>query len=415
MPVDLVVKLDDGPVSLATGSSFRIRVKRPPVDRVRLIGMFFDLDKCFLLPTAMRGIRKVRSVYDGHKKAALLVVGHTDTSGDSDDNDTLSLERSRAVIAYLSNDVDSWLQFYGTGVADEKRWAAREDRLMLSALPEGDTPYFQPGGSLAAAVRHFQSDAGLTVDGVPGPITRRALVTAYMDLDGTTVPPGTALVAHGCGENFPDIPTGDGVREPRNRRVEIFVFDRKIAPPPAGELSGPGAADYPLWEKRLQNTFDFTEDDDDDTLELRLHDQDARPLAATFYRIVEGGAEPASGQTQSDGFITLALPSGGPDQIDIEWGADAAGGPFRFARSIFVHPDDGDDAEQDRVRLHNLGYDSHGDFVTACRAFQIDYQVDDDPAPLGPPVDGALPPASRKRLHEIFVDLNCDATPDDGA
>jgi outer membrane protein OmpA-like peptidoglycan-associated protein len=412
MPIEVTIKSDGsaGPIPLSTGVAHRIVVKRPGVDRVRLIGMFFDLNKCFLLPSAVRGIRKVKSVYDGHPGGELLVVGHTDTSGTSSYNDVLALERSRAVVAYLSDDVDAWLKLYGDGVPGEKRWGAREDRLMLSALPEGADPFLPAGGSLANAVRRFQSAHGLATDGVSGPKTRRALVTAYMQRDGTSVPVGTTLVAHGCGENFPDVPTADGVKEPRNRRVEIFVFDGPIVPPPSDELSGPGASDYPAWRDRVQNTFDFSDDGEEDVLELRLHDEESRPLPSAFYRVLSGGAEPASGQTQADGFVRLDLPFNGPEQVEIEWGSDGPDGPFRFSRSIFVHPDKGDDAEQDRVRLHNLGYDSESDMSTAARAFQVDYQVDHQPAPLGLD-NGALPEASRKRLNDIFADLNCDASP----
>ena len=47
----------------------------------RLTGMFFDLGKCFLLPSAMQGIREIKKRFDANPKVDLLVVGHTDTSG----------------------------------------------------------------------------------------------------------------------------------------------------------------------------------------------------------------------------------------------------------------------------------------------------------------------------------------------
>jgi hypothetical protein len=118
--VDHIVEVNPdgtvGPIVLPTGMVHRITIKDRRADRVRLIGMFFDVDKCFLLPSAIRGIRKVRSIYDGHPGAKLLVVGHSDRSGRPAYNDDISLERSRAVIAYLTDDVDTWLQFYGEGI-----------------------------------------------------------------------------------------------------------------------------------------------------------------------------------------------------------------------------------------------------------------------------------------------------------
>lgn len=59
------------------------------------------------------------------------------------------------------------------------------------------------------AARSYQEQKGLTVDGQPGNETRRALVTDYMSLDGTTLPTSCALDSHGCGETHPDVPTGE--------------------------------------------------------------------------------------------------------------------------------------------------------------------------------------------------------------
>ena len=81
-------------VDLATNQTHTITVVGG-VDRVRLAGMFFDLEKCFLLPSAMRGIREIKTQYDAHPGANLLVVGHTDTAGKDAYNLTLSLERAR--------------------------------------------------------------------------------------------------------------------------------------------------------------------------------------------------------------------------------------------------------------------------------------------------------------------------------
>ena len=414
--MDVEVKLNPdgsiGPIELSTGESYRLVVGPGSATRVRLIGMFFELNKCFLLPTAMEGIRKVRSIYDGHPSGQLLVVGHTDSSGPSAYNNELSLERSRAVVAYLSEDVDAWLAYYDDGKPSQKRWGSREDRLMLSALPEGGDAYLTEDGNLADAVRSFQADQGLEVDSIAGPITRRALVTAYMQLDGTSVPKSTKLVAHGCGESFPDVPTADGVKEPRNRRVEIFVFDPVITPPPADEISGPDATDYPAWLELVGATFDFGDDGEEDVLELRLHDTLACPMPKTYYRIVSGGAEPAAGQADDKGFIRLDLPMDGPDQVEVAWGAEEPDGDYPYTRSFFVHPDEGDDSQQDRIRLHNLGYDTETDFAAAACAFQLDYGVDNQPGPKGLE-KSALPADSRKRLNAIFGSLDCDASPGD--
>lgn len=231
--------------------------------RVRLYGMFFDLDKCFLLPSAMDGIRGIKNQYDQHPGNNLLVVGHTDTSGQDAYNLQLSLERADAVAAYLKDDQDAWDAFFGDGKAQEKRWGTREIQLMLSSLPEGQPAFFQedPDGHLTpatlAAIKGFQKSKGLKEDGIAGPVTRKALIADYMSLDGTTLPPDASLTTHGCGENFPAVETEDGQRSPDDRRVEIFIFAGPIAPPPPGKTSKRGSAEYPQWLAGVGETLDF--------------------------------------------------------------------------------------------------------------------------------------------------------------
>lgn len=62
--------------------------------------MFFDTDKCFLLPTAMPTVQKLKQLYDDYPGSTVLVVGHTDASGGAAYNDLLSLERAESVIAF---------------------------------------------------------------------------------------------------------------------------------------------------------------------------------------------------------------------------------------------------------------------------------------------------------------------------
>lgn len=183
---------------------------------VRLVGMLFELNKAFLLPAALEGIRLLATMYERMPGAEILVVGHTDRTGKAFRNDSLSLERAEAVIAYMTDDVDAWLAFYGAQTDVSRRWGVTEDLLMLSSLPVGQTPYYSASHgdhSFAAAVRRFQDANGLVVDGDPGPQTRRALIAQYMALDGTTLPGSVSALAHGCGEHFAVVPTEDGVEE----------------------------------------------------------------------------------------------------------------------------------------------------------------------------------------------------------
>ncbi len=228
---------------------------RPSVTRARLMGGFFETSKCFLLPGGVDGIRGIVRTYGDHEGATLLIVGHTDTAGDPAYNDALAQERAEATAAYLTDDVEGWYRWYGSGVAAEKRWGAGEDQLMLAALPDAGERAEGEG-----QVRWFQRTRGLTVDGIAGSETRHALIGEYMALDGTSLPRSIELVTHGCGENFPREDAGDGQAEPDNRRIEVFFFadGHGVQPPPPGERSAPGSLEYGEWLARAGEPIDFS-------------------------------------------------------------------------------------------------------------------------------------------------------------
>src|SRR5258705_10998055 len=96
----------------------------PQVFRGRLVGMPFDIDKTFLLPGAMRGIRELKRYYDEHPETEVLVVGHTDSTGDPGYNVKLSRERARAMASFLRDQVDDWLANYQAGKPAGKPWGA---------------------------------------------------------------------------------------------------------------------------------------------------------------------------------------------------------------------------------------------------------------------------------------------------
>ena len=265
---------------LAAPIDARTIIEIPPqVYRARLVGMFFDTSKSFLLPGgALHGVRRLTSYLDQHPSAQLLVVGHTDTAGDSDYNLTLSVERAKAIAAYLKDDVDAWAAWFDDDKPHAKRWGTLEVQRMLSVLPDGeDTKFYgvsPPTGrqdaSTRDAVKSFQEwsnqtkGTSLDVDGDPGPATRPEIVRAYMAIEGTSVSDSTVLKTHGCGEFHPQDPTPDGVADPENRRVEIFVFDDVIDPQPQ-ECRSPGCSQYQQWVDKLVETIDFNTEDLPDT------------------------------------------------------------------------------------------------------------------------------------------------------
>jgi outer membrane protein OmpA-like peptidoglycan-associated protein/subtilisin family serine protease len=245
--------------------------KERKVTRI-MLRMFFETDKTFLLPSAMRSIRLLNRIYKDNPGGEVLVVGHTDTVGSQDYNLQLSKRRAQNMAAYLEDKVDIWTAYYRPQTIS-KQWGTREDQYMLSALPGCGEPFYtgtidgNAGPSTKDAIIKFQkfSNANrgttLTVDGIAGPDTRRELVKTYMEIDGTTLPAGTRILSQGCGEFHPEVLTGDNVPEARNRRTEVFFFPDKIDPPmPVGGGTAPGCIEYPQWRSRAGRTIDFMEE-----------------------------------------------------------------------------------------------------------------------------------------------------------
>lgn len=218
----------------------------------RLLGMIFDTDKTFLLPTALGTIRSVKQLYDENPGAQVLAVGHTDTEGDPTYNLALSSERATILLAYLADDVATWLERYTAVQPAGQLWGATEDLAMIAAMPDAASrdPSEPP-------VLWYQRTRGLDADGVAGPNTRERLVSEYMAADDTSLPADTITQAHGCGEGFPAIATPDGTDAQENRRVELFLFEDEVLPPSPGPTSAPEDPEYPEWQRRARETHDY--------------------------------------------------------------------------------------------------------------------------------------------------------------
>jgi hypothetical protein len=158
-------------------------VLQPRVVQAILQGLLFDTNKNFLLPTAMNGMRFVKSLYDENPETDILIVGHTDTTGQPSYNDPLSLERAEAMLAFVTDDVEAWLARYDPSVSFEKRWGKHEDALMIETVAAENGEVIPLGKPIVA---FYQKTRGLKVDNIAGPETRRTLIAEYMSIDGTT-------------------------------------------------------------------------------------------------------------------------------------------------------------------------------------------------------------------------------------
>lgn len=365
---------------------------------VRLIGFSFELGKCFLLPEALAGIREVTKRCSTLGATHLLIVGHADSTGNGEYNLALSNKRAQRVAAYFTDDAAVWLPSYDDS-DPEQRWGAREDRLMLGAvLDASGLPYLRAGTDVGTAIRRFQADFGLAVDGDCGPQTRAQLVPAYMALDGTTLPDGVAIAAIGAGEAHPrpDLPP-----EHRDqRRVEVFLSYEAFDP----QAEPPSASEYETWQRLSSATIDVRIPEGRPLVEIILHNRGGQLMKHAWYRVFVGDALYVWDRADFRGIARFEAPGSG--KVILVWGADHPDGPYRYVREIFT-----DVTDEERKQLHNLGYDTDVDLEEGTIAFQACRNVDESPVPRGL-TEGTLPQATRDALLEYFSDaqqLRCEA------
>jgi phosphatidylserine/phosphatidylglycerophosphate/cardiolipin synthase-like enzyme/outer membrane protein OmpA-like peptidoglycan-associated protein len=227
----------------------------------------FWFDKAFVEPCLREVLQRVVSYSDAHPEERMLILGHTDLVGSDDYNQSLSERRGRSVYAFLTFGKDraasvaEWNELrrrnLGGLITLHDSWSTREVQYMLQ-----DLGYYtgnideQHGPATDAAVRAFQSDHGLTPDGILGDTTWEALVEAYLEQDSFSVPEdrffrnargdcdGGVLAWLGCGEQDPVLNTQDAWRP--NRRTEILFIRAdalpcEVAKPVTFDLPAPGA------------------------------------------------------------------------------------------------------------------------------------------------------------------------------
>lgn len=202
------------------------KVDPDPANNVmlRAIGFAFDTDKSFVLPAALPGLAVLAAQCRAHGSGEVLVVGHTDRTGDVDDNLGISLQRARRVVEYLRGDVDAWMLLFDPSMPASIRWGAHEDAQMIAALGHG------------------------------GELTRRELVQQYMALAGPPV--DVAMHAVGAGEGFVVDVTDDGVSSAANRRIEAFFFSGAVDPPAPEKFVAADASEYATWIARASQRAD---------------------------------------------------------------------------------------------------------------------------------------------------------------
>jgi len=266
----------------------------------RLDDQRFDFDSSFILPGAATDFENLAVMHGDYADSPMSLFGHADPVGSDDYNKKLSGNRARAAYGVLTRDLDLWEKLY-----NEHDWGLKSTQLILQELErleaeeakadeadddsssdsaadaddaddadEEETGSFPVNGkdtpAFREAVKRFQqnagADAGLKVDGIAGPNTRKELYRQYMDVlsskpDGSPfqVEPSNFLgegkdkqlkaAVQGCSEFNPVLILSDQLnkqidegpephvvrnsRNAPNRRVVMFFFPAGFKVDPA--------------------------------------------------------------------------------------------------------------------------------------------------------------------------------------
>jgi outer membrane protein OmpA-like peptidoglycan-associated protein len=256
---------------LQAGQTTRVTIHLAPGAVIaKAFIIHYRFDSAFIEPCLREVLHEVNDYAQAHPTEKLVIIGNTDLVGTDDYNQSLSERRARGVFGFLTFSTSDDLKASALQDWNELRkphsgglpslrdgWGTREYQYMLQ-----DLGYYvgnideQHGPNTDAAVRAFQGNKGLQVDGIVGDDTWAALIHDYLDQDDFAIPESQFIpnAKNGCnagivrwlgsGEQDPVRNTQDAWRP--NRRTEVlFVqansFPCDVAKPVTFDLPAPGA------------------------------------------------------------------------------------------------------------------------------------------------------------------------------
>jgi peptidoglycan hydrolase-like protein with peptidoglycan-binding domain len=430
----------------AGGTFNRLRFPLVPVACWRMNHALFDFDSSFVLPAAKRDFAKLAAILDQNAGAPISIFGHADPVGDDGYNKTLSGRRARAVEALLRRDTGAWEDLYRSPMPGD-RWGTRAIQRMLATVtsPADGLPYHAgppsdaADGATFAAVRAFQKDNGLVVDGDAGPATRKVIFAAYMEalagevlltsdqFLGEGADPDGKGALQGCSEFNPvlllstaesaelEASPDKTLRDKRNapnRRVLVLLFrpgtrvkpDDWPCPRWSESAAGCRAQLWPDGEQRRTATdVERTYRVDHHTMACRFYDRLVRisPCEGVSFTTVKIrlfdrlgrvmprvdfkatlGKRVVRGTADGDGFVVLNKVAT-PRSFELAWSLvhfDPSRAPepdqFEFVQQVFVEANDDGSREGVRDRLTNLGYQTDAPLEECVRRFQMDHGIE---------------------------------------
>ena len=162
----------------------RIQMSRFPVACWRMDDPGFAFDSSFIVPAAKKEIGRFTEVRATHPGSPISIFGHADPTGKDDYNKVLSGRRATAVYALFTRRIDLWEKLFKNPHGKDD-WHQSLDVMLRTLKGKSGKPFLPAGAGTDAArtsaVRSFQGEHGLTVDGDAGPATRAELFKAYME------------------------------------------------------------------------------------------------------------------------------------------------------------------------------------------------------------------------------------------
>jgi hypothetical protein len=353
-----------------------------PIACWRLEDLRFDFDSSFVRPEAALEMAALADLRAAHPGAPASLFGHADPVGDDDYNKKLSGRRAIAIYAMLVRDVARWEKLYSEKLGGDD-WGARAIQWMLRTV--GFDPGLVDGkmGPLTKqAVEAYQQGKGLSVDGDPGPNTRKALFADYMDAlccDSSGNPykldPQADFLNHGaesslrgdvqgCSEfnlmlvmsqdedqamSAPEKKSERDATNLPNRRMLVYLFppgakiDTANWPCPAFD-EGPPQCKAAFWPdgdtRRAPGSVRRLYEDTRDTMACRFYDRMARRspcevtrgsivlrlldvngdfIADAPYRLTLASGEVREGNATKDGWLVEANVET-PESVSVQWG-----------------------------------------------------------------------------------------------
>jgi outer membrane protein OmpA-like peptidoglycan-associated protein len=289
----------------------------------------FSFRRTFPKPSSLPMLQEIARRAVQNRSLKILVIGHTDNTGDDGVDHKLSLGRAAAVAALLRGDAGFFRERFNSPDPLEK-WSWEEVQWMLSAIEVLGDPFYagfvdgHRGDATGLALQSFQIFFGLQLTHLCDEKTLTKLIEEYVKVIGPKRPSPAQIEILGGGDWHPPRDFGpDGqqlsgaefsdVNQIGFRRVEVFLSNQFAPPPNTCAPSRHDACEaYLEWCASVEEVLDVPPPQ---TLLIRLSDAYNEPLsfaAIDAVRHLPDGSQDSVGLvgTSDLGLARLTSPPG---------------------------------------------------------------------------------------------------------